>query len=65
MDSDEEDGGGKKKAKRGVLPKSATSVMKSWLFQHIVVSSDIIYSKFTNDQLQNSFYMTSVSSFLH
>ena len=37
-DSDEEDALGKKKSKRGVLPKSATSVMKSWLFQHIVVS---------------------------
>lgn len=26
------------KTKRGVLPKSATNVMKKWLFQHIVVS---------------------------
>ncbi|XP_067128279.1 homeobox protein PKNOX1-like isoform X2 [Centruroides vittatus] len=26
----------KKKQKRGVLPKHATSVMRSWLFQHIV-----------------------------
>ena len=25
------------KAKRGVLPKSATNVMKKWLFQHLVV----------------------------
>lgn len=24
--------------KRGVLPKHATQIMKSWLFQHIVVS---------------------------
>ena len=24
--------------KRGVLPKQATQIMKSWLFQHIVVS---------------------------
>jgi hypothetical protein len=23
-------------SKRGVLPKSATSIMRSWLFQHIV-----------------------------
>ena len=38
MDSDDdEDVSGKKKSKRGVLPKSATQVMKSWLFQHIVV----------------------------
>jgi hypothetical protein len=31
-------GGGKsKKPKRGVLPKHATSIMRSWLFQHLVV----------------------------
>lgn len=38
---DEEDdflGGKGKKQKRGVLPKHATSVMRSWLFQHLVVS---------------------------
>ncbi|KAJ8311831.1 hypothetical protein KUTeg_010616 [Tegillarca granosa] len=34
--SDDEDISGKKKNKRGVLPKPATQVMKSWLFQHIV-----------------------------
>ncbi|EEB19350.1 Homeobox protein PKNOX2, putative [Pediculus humanus corporis] len=36
---DEEDdflGGKGKKQKRGVLPKHATSVMRSWLFQHLV-----------------------------
>ncbi|XP_046383933.1 homeobox protein PKNOX2-like [Ischnura elegans] len=33
---DEEDFLGKKKQKRGVLPKHATSVMRSWLFQHLV-----------------------------
>lgn len=38
VDSDEDDPLGKKKSKRGVLPKHATQVMKSWLFQHIVVS---------------------------
>ncbi|XP_063441313.1 homeobox protein PKNOX2-like isoform X1 [Mytilus trossulus] len=36
LSSDDEDGSDKKKSKRGVLPKSATQVMKSWLFQHIV-----------------------------
>lgn len=30
-------GGKKKQQKRGVLPKQATSIMRSWLFQHIVV----------------------------
>lgn len=38
VDSDDDDPLGKKKSKRGVLPKHATQVMKSWLFQHIVVS---------------------------
>ncbi|GFN85331.1 homeobox protein pknox2-like [Plakobranchus ocellatus] len=33
-DEDEDDKGGKQK--RGILPKQATQVMKSWLFQHIV-----------------------------
>ena len=28
----------KRKPKRGVLPKHATNIMRSWLFQHIVVS---------------------------
>lgn len=30
--------GKKSSQKRGILPKHATSVMRSWLFQHIVVS---------------------------
>ncbi|XP_046553524.1 LOW QUALITY PROTEIN: homeobox protein PKNOX1-like [Haliotis rubra] len=32
----DDDDFGKKKSKRGVLPKQATQVMKTWLFQHIV-----------------------------
>lgn len=28
----------KKKTRRGVLPKQATNIMKTWLFQHLVVS---------------------------
>jgi len=34
--SDEDD----RKLKRGVLPKRATQIMKSWLFQHIAVRSE-------------------------
>lgn len=38
-------GGGRgKKPKRGVLPKHATSIMRSWLFQHIVVSGSYIHT---------------------
>ncbi|CAG7722354.1 unnamed protein product [Allacma fusca] len=33
---DDDDYLGRKKPKRGVLPKHATSIMRSWLFQHIV-----------------------------
>ena len=35
-EDDEE--GGSRRQKRGVLPKQATAVMKAWLFQHIIVS---------------------------
>lgn len=38
MGSDDEDILCKRKTKRGILPKTATKIMKSWLFQHIVVS---------------------------
>lgn len=30
-------------SKRGVLPKQATSIMRSWLFQHIVVRIDLLF----------------------
>jgi hypothetical protein len=35
---DDDDETSQKKLKRGVLPKRATQIMKSWLFQHIAVS---------------------------
>jgi hypothetical protein len=38
VDDDDDFLNNKKKQKRGVLPKHATSVMRSWLFQHLVVS---------------------------
>ncbi|GLG92950.1 Homeobox protein homothorax, partial [Gryllus bimaculatus] len=36
IDDDDDFLNSKKKQKRGVLPKHATSVMRSWLFQHLV-----------------------------
>ena len=36
--ADDDEESSSKKSKRGILPKLATQVMKSWLFQHIVVS---------------------------
>ena len=46
--SEDDRGGGGSRVKRGVLPKHATQVMKSWLFQHIVVSNT--YSLALHDQ---------------
>lgn len=34
--------GNRRKQKRGVLPKYATSIMRSWLFQHLVVGLIIL-----------------------
>jgi hypothetical protein len=31
---------GSKRQKRGILPKHATSVMRAWLFQHLVVRTN-------------------------
>lgn len=39
-----------KRQKRGILPKHATSVMRAWLFQHLVVSE----RKFDLYQIANS-----------
>lgn len=35
----------KGRQKRGVLPKHATSIMRTWLFQHLVVSNLLIICK--------------------
>ena len=32
-----------KGGKRGTLPKSATSVLKGWLFQHLVVKTSLLF----------------------
>lgn len=48
----------KGRQKRGVLPKHATSIMRTWLFQHLVVSTwPIIYHC-----VQNSLYTVSTHS---
>lgn len=39
-------GSGGKRQKRGVLPKHATSVMRSWLFQHLVVGVVFFFVKY-------------------
>ncbi|XP_014673250.1 PREDICTED: homeobox protein PKNOX2-like, partial [Priapulus caudatus] len=36
VSDDDDDSGKKGRTKRGVLPKHATNIMRSWLFQHIV-----------------------------
>lgn len=38
LSDDASTNGTKKSQKRGILPKQATSIMRTWLFQHIVVS---------------------------
>lgn len=40
-------------SKRGVLPKSATSIMRSWLFQHIVSFSNLKLNLFSNHFLRS------------
>lgn len=40
----------KGRQKRGVLPKQATSIMRTWLFQHLVVSSLSINLRKTLDR---------------
>lgn len=42
-----------KRQKRGILPKHATSVMRAWLFQHLVV---IIIFNLINSSIHNSFF---------
>uniref|UniRef100_A0A182WJ38 MEIS N-terminal domain-containing protein n=1 Tax=Anopheles minimus TaxID=112268 RepID=A0A182WJ38_9DIPT len=39
------DSGSSKRQKRGILPKHATSVMRAWLFQHLVVNNWFINAR--------------------
>uniref|UniRef100_A0A182PH99 Meis_PKNOX_N domain-containing protein n=1 Tax=Anopheles epiroticus TaxID=199890 RepID=A0A182PH99_9DIPT len=39
------DSGSSKRHKRGILPKHATSVMRAWLFQHLVVNNWFINAR--------------------
>lgn len=41
--SEDEDEDRNSKQKRGILPKQATQIMKSWLFQHIVVCVALLH----------------------
>lgn len=52
-----------KRQKRGILPKHATSVMRAWLFQHLVVSLStinrffsLIMLKWNNDNLTHRIF---------
>ena len=58
-ESDEDDDPkGNKKNKRGVLPKHATQVMKSWLFQHIVVRFTFFFVQTPNRKFYMPGYFT-------
>lgn len=54
-----------KRQKRGILPKHATSVMRAWLFQHLVVSGismDSIFMEiFNHCQFSMCFFLLIVS----
>lgn len=45
----------KGRQKRGVLPKHATSIMRTWLFQHLVVSNNVDNLQNTHSLLLHSF----------
>lgn len=42
-DESEDHFGSRRKQKRGILPKYATSIMRSWLFQHLVVCIILLF----------------------
>lgn len=42
-DDDDPDKEKKRNKKRGIFPKVATNIMRAWLFQHLTVSSVVIF----------------------
>ena len=38
-EEDDDDRAAKRQKKRGIFPKSATNIMRAWLFQHLTVCS--------------------------
>lgn len=47
---------GSKRQKRGILPKQATSVMRAWLFQHLVVNIMHLTDKIDNNFILSCFF---------
>ena len=43
-EEDDDDRASKRQKKRGIFPKSATNIMRAWLFQHLTVCSACFYS---------------------
>lgn len=64
-DETEDHFGSRRKQKRGVLPKYATSIMRSWLFQHLVVSSASFAHYVTDRGLDLPRVLSSNVSFQH
>lgn len=44
---EEEEDKQKKQKKRGIFPKMATNIMKAWLFQHLTVRLNLLYSAYS------------------
>lgn len=55
---------GSKRQKRGILPKQATSVMRAWLFQHLVVSGNFLLPLYcpTDKQIKINFFFCLIAS---
>lgn len=52
---------GSKRQKRGILPKHATSVMRAWLFQHLVVGFFFLFYLIFSFDLNFNFFSASIS----
>lgn len=49
-DCDSDDKSMKRQKKRGIFPKSATNIMRAWLFQHLSVSLNTAWNALRNLQ---------------